>query len=544
MDVKKVLTVAGSDSSGGAGVQADLKTIAAHLMYGESVLCALTAQNTVGVQGVLDVPPEFVAAQLESVFSDVPPDAVKVGMVSTAGAARAVARGLRSHGARNVVVDPVMVATSGGALLRDDAFDALVGELLPAADVVTPNLPEAAALAGLGAEPRDVAGMVEAARAVARLTQGAVLVKGGHLGEGAEAVDVLLLSGASEPVVLRGPRVATRNTHGTGCTLSSAIACGLAEGLSVEEAVRRAKAYLARCLAAGLDVGAGSGPVDHMAPWRARIPAGVSACGGRRTEPGAPRPVSAPSAPARRPGPLTSELARARLADLPARPRVLVVGGSPERPSPQLLATLALQADVVVACDAGADACRAAGVAVDVLVGDDDSVSADGLAFARGTASSELTYPVDKDDVDLGLALTWVRERCPDALDVTLTGVSGGRADHALAALGLAARAADLRPCIEEDGASLRVLSPAGQPTWEFAPGDVGRTASVVALLGPACVSESGMRWDLDHAVLDELDDLGVSNVVEHVGARVTVHGGTALVALLRDRIEKRVTRG
>lgn len=513
VDARKVLSIAGSDPSGGAGVQADLKTIAAHMLYGECVLTALTAQNTTGVQGVLDVPAGFVASQLDSVFEDVPPDAVKVGMVSSAAAVRAVAEGLARHGARNVVVDPVMVATSGGALLEGDALGPLKEELLPLADVVTPNLPEAAALAGMDGEPRDVEGMVEAARAVARLTRGAVLVKGGHLGEGADAVDVLLAPGAPEPVVIGGPRVATRNTHGTGCTLSSAIACGLAEGLGVEQAVRRAKRYLTACLASGLDLGRGPGPLDHMAPFRA--PAGAGAPDGAAGLPGREGGRSA------------------------AGPRVLVVGGSPERPSPRLLRALALQADLVVACDAGADACRAAGVAVDAIVGDDDSVTPEGLAFARSTASQELAYPMDKDEVDLALALEWARKLPGGPFDVTMTGVSGGRTDHALAVLGAAARAADLAPAIEEDRASMRVLSPRGQASWSFSAADVGRTASVVALLGPAVVSERGMRWDLDRARLEPLDDLGVSNVVESAGASVEVHEGAALVCLLRRRVEK-----
>lgn len=267
MDVRKVLTIAGSDSSGGAGIQADLKTIAAHLLYGESVVTALTAQNTRGVSGIMDVPPSFVGAQIDAVFEDVRPDAVKVGMVSSAAIARAVAEGLARHGAGNVVVDPVMVATSGADLMVAGTAEALVGELFPLADVVTPNIPEASALCGFDAGARGVASMVEAARAVALLTPGAVLVKGGHL-DGEQAVDVLMLPGSDEPVVLTAPRVATENTHGTGCTLSSAIACGLARGLAVDCAVREAKAYLHDCLAAGLDIGAGSGPVDHMARLR------------------------------------------------------------------------------------------------------------------------------------------------------------------------------------------------------------------------------------------------------------------------------------
>lgn len=218
---------------------------------------------------------------------------------------------------------------------------------------------------------------------------------------------------------------------------------------------------------------------------------------------------------------------------------VLVVGGSPEAPAPGLLRLLADQADLVVVCDAGADACRAAGVPVDVLVGDDDSVSVEGLAYARACARDELVFPMDKDDVDLGLALRWVRERCPAVCACTFTGVSGGRTDHALAVLGLLARFADLCPRVEENDVSMRVLAPRGCFTWNFSPEDVGRTASVVALTGPAVVSESGMRWNLDRAVLEPLSDLGVSNVVEEPGAHIDVHEGTALVTLLRRRVVK-----
>ena len=227
--------------------------------------------------------------------------------------------------------------------------------------------------------------------------------------------------------------------------------------------------------------------------------------------------------------------------DLAQVKHVLVVGGSPERPEPALLRRLAGEADLVIACDAGADACRAARVRVDVLIGDDDSVSAEGLAYARGLVRDELLFPMDKDDVDLGLAIRWVREHCPRACALVATGVSGGRTDHALAVLGLLARAADLAPCVEENAAAMHVLSPEGASTWEFAPEDLGCTVSVVALLGNACVSETGMRWNLDHATLPALSDLGVSNVIEDAAARVTVHEGTALVVALHERVVKTV---
>ena len=219
--------------------------------------------------------------------------------------------------------------------------------------------------------------------------------------------------------------------------------------------------------------------------------------------------------------------------------RVLVVGGSPERPTAELVRRLAAETDLVVACDAGADACLAASVAVDVLIGDADSASTEALAWARSTALSEEAFPMDKDDVDLGLAVAWVRRWCPGARELVFTGVSGGRADHALAVVGILARAADMAPWVEENTMVMRVLAPVGCSCWQFAPADVGRTASVIAPMGEAVVSERGMRWDLDYAPLAPLSDLGVSNVVEHEGAGVTVHEGVALVCLLRDRIVK-----
>ena len=276
--VPSVLTVAGSDSSGGAGVQADLKTIEAHALYGQSVICALTAQNTRAVRDVMDVPPTFVRAQMDAVFEDIRPSAVKVGMVSSAGNVRAVAQGLRAHEAKNVVVDPVMVATSGGTLLRSEAQAALVDELLPLADVVTPNVPEAEALSGRTVRPDSLDDMVEAARAISALTPGAVLVKGGHQADA--STDVLLLPGSDEPCILRSVRIRTQDTHGTGCTLSSAIACELAlagragacPAGEVVGCVKRAKAYLGRALAAGLRIGAGHGPVWHLAGLGAELP--------------------------------------------------------------------------------------------------------------------------------------------------------------------------------------------------------------------------------------------------------------------------------
>jgi hydroxymethylpyrimidine/phosphomethylpyrimidine kinase len=261
------VTIAGSDPSGGAGIQADLKTFSALGVYGASVITALTAQNTRGVQGIHDVPPEFVALQIDSVFSDLSVAAVKIGMLSRPAIIEAVAAGLDRHGARNVVLDPVMIAASGDALLVPEAVETLRRALLPQALLVTPNLPEAAALLD-GAVATTEAAIREQAARIRALGPGAVLIKGGHA-DGAESVDVLL----DEEGFARfaSPRVATRNTHGTGCTLSSAIAAYLARGLSLDEAVAQAKTYLTNAIAAAdrLAIGHGSGPVHHFhALWR------------------------------------------------------------------------------------------------------------------------------------------------------------------------------------------------------------------------------------------------------------------------------------
>lgn len=209
------------------------------------------------------------------------------------------------------------------------------------------------------------------------------------------------------------------------------------------------------------------------------------------------------------------------------------------RPGPALLRALALQADVVVACDSGADACRAADVRVDVLVGDLDSVSLAGLGYARGCGAEELSCSWEKDATDFGLVIGWLRRTYPGGVRATFTGVCGGRVDHGLAVWGLLARAADLEPAVEEEDASYRVLSAAGVPVWRLGPSDAGRTLSVVALEGGTCVSEGGMHWDLDHAMLGALDDRGVSNIVEAADACVRVHAGTALVQLTHARERK-----
>ena len=254
---KTVLTIAGSDSSGGAGIQADLKTRTALGVYGMSAITAVTAQNTTGGAGIFEADPAFVGLQLDSVFTDIFPDAVKIGMVSGKETIRVIAQKLREYHARNVVLDPVMVSTSGSRLLAEDAMGILAGELLPLSAVLTPNIPEAEILSEMKIE--NEAQMEEAGEKISKRYGGAVLVKGGH--QISTANDVLYRDG--EWIWFRGSRVDNPNTHGTGCTLSSAIACGLAEGKSVEESVRCAKEYLTGALASGLDLGKGSGPLDH-----------------------------------------------------------------------------------------------------------------------------------------------------------------------------------------------------------------------------------------------------------------------------------------
>lgn len=257
------LTIAGSDSSGGAGIQADLKTFTVLGVYGASVLTALTAQSTRGVDAILPVPPEFVAQQIDAVAGDLKIAATKTGMLNDRATVLAVAAGVRRHALHPLVVDPVMVATSGDMLLQPDAVDAVHDELLPLADLLTPNLAEAARL--LDRRPaRDESEMVAQASALLALGPKAVLLKGGH-SEGSEAVDILIARDGA-PVRLALARVATPNTHGTGCTLSAAVAAYLACGASLEEAVRAAKRYVHAALeaGAGAKIGAGPGPVDHL----------------------------------------------------------------------------------------------------------------------------------------------------------------------------------------------------------------------------------------------------------------------------------------
>ena len=243
--MKTALTIAGSDSSGGAGIQADLKAMTMNGVFAMSAITALTAQNTTGVQGIFEVSPAFLGQQIDSVFTDIRPDAVKIGMVASSGLIEVIAERLQHYAAQNIVVDPVMVATSGARLISEDAIATLEARLLPLATVLTPNIPEAEVLSSLTITSPD--DMIAAGKAISERYGCAVLCKGGHrLNEW-----------------FNGKRIDNPNTHGTGCTLSSAIAANLAKGFDLDTAVRRAKDYLSGALAAMLDLGAGSGPMDH-----------------------------------------------------------------------------------------------------------------------------------------------------------------------------------------------------------------------------------------------------------------------------------------
>lgn len=255
--MRTALTIAGSDSSGGAGIQADIKTMTAHGIYAMSAITALTAQNTMGVSGILEVPPEFFADQLDCIFTDIYPDAIKIGMLSSDKIIKVVAEKLRDYRAKHVVLDPVMVSTSGSRLMQEAAVRSMQEELFPLAEVITPNIPEAEALTGI--EIHDAGSMEYAAKKLNERCHCAVLLKGGHRVN--DANDLLCQEG--NMVWIFGERIENPNTHGTGCTLSSAVACGLAEGRSLEEAVRGAKAYLSGALSAQLDLGKGPGPMNH-----------------------------------------------------------------------------------------------------------------------------------------------------------------------------------------------------------------------------------------------------------------------------------------
>lgn len=259
------LTIAGSDSSGGAGIQADIKTMTANGVYAMSAVTALTAQNTTGVYGIQEVAPDFLASQLDCVFTDIPPQAVKTGMVSSTALIQVIADKLREYQARNLVVDPVMVATSGARLISREAVEALKERLLPLAALLTPNIPEAEVLSGLEVSSQE--DMERAARVISERYGCAVLCKGGH--QVSDANDLLWSGGAGR--WFSGRRIDNPNTHGTGCTLSSAIAANLAKGYSLEQAVERAKDYISGALAAMLNLGQGRGPMNHLFDLKSRF---------------------------------------------------------------------------------------------------------------------------------------------------------------------------------------------------------------------------------------------------------------------------------
>jgi hydroxymethylpyrimidine/phosphomethylpyrimidine kinase len=256
--MKKVLTIAGSDCSGGAGIQADIKTITAHKMYSMSVITALTAQNTLGVTAIEDITPQFVSQQLDAVFTDIFPDAVKIGMVSKSEIIVAIAQKLKEYAAKNIVVDPVMVSATGSKLISDEAKSSLQSLLFPLATVITPNIPETEILCGFAIKnPND---MMKAGKILAEKLGTAVLVKGGHSIN--DATDYLCVG--DKITEFSAERINNTNTHGTGCTLSSAIACNLASGKTLAQSVGAAKEYLTGCLKAQLNLGQGFGPLDHM----------------------------------------------------------------------------------------------------------------------------------------------------------------------------------------------------------------------------------------------------------------------------------------
>ena len=255
--MRTAVTIAGSDSSGGAGIQADIKTMMANGVYAMSAITALTAQNTTGVTAILNATPEFLGQELDAIFTDIYPDAVKIGMVSEGGLIRTIAAKLRQYEAKNIVVDPVMVATSGARLISEEAVETLKKELFPLACILTPNIPEAEVLTGM--EVKTTEDMIEAAKRISEEYHCAVLCKGGH--QLNDANDLLYADGTYR--WFNGKRINNPNTHGTGCTLSSAIASNLAKGFSLEESVERAKDYISGALAAMLDLGKGSGPMAH-----------------------------------------------------------------------------------------------------------------------------------------------------------------------------------------------------------------------------------------------------------------------------------------
>lgn len=257
MKTKAALTIAGSDCSGGAGIQADIKTMTMNGVYAMSAITALTAQNTTGVRAIQESTPEFLIQQIDAIFEDIVPDAVKIGMVSSSELIRVIADRLRYYKATNVVVDPVMVATSGSSLMKTDAVQTLINELLPVATLVTPNIPEAQILSGMSIDSKE--DMERAAKTIGDTYSCSVLLKGGH--RVSDANDLLYSSGTMQ--WFAGKRIDNPNTHGTGCTLSSAIASNLAKGFTLNESVQRAKDYISEALAVQLDLGKGSGPMQH-----------------------------------------------------------------------------------------------------------------------------------------------------------------------------------------------------------------------------------------------------------------------------------------
>ena len=253
----KVLTIAGSDCSGGAGIQADIKTITVHKMYAMSVITALTAQNTTGVYGIEEVSKEFVSNQIDCVFKDIEPEAVKIGMVANKEIIEAIAERLSFYNAKNIVLDPVMVSTSGSKLISDEAINTLIEKLMPISKVITPNTKEAEVLCGFKVE--NIEDMIKAAKKIASNLKIAVLVKGGHLSD--DAIDILYEN--DEITYFKSERIDNPNTHGTGCTLSSAIACNLAKGEDLENSIKKAKEYLTGAIKFNLDIGEGRGPLCH-----------------------------------------------------------------------------------------------------------------------------------------------------------------------------------------------------------------------------------------------------------------------------------------
>lgn len=260
--MKTVLSIAGTDPTGGAGIQADLKTIEAHGLFGMSVITVVIAQNTTGVFGIQPVPASLVEQQIDCVFDDIRPDAVKLGMLYNAENIHVTAERLRAHHAQNIVLDPVMMSSSGHDLLRPDAAETLIKEIFPICTLITPNLAEASTLSGLNISTKSQ--MEQAAQTISSTTGSAILIKGGHLSDCADD----LLYADEQMHWLPATRIHNPNTHGTGCTLSSAIACGLAQGLSLIDSVKRAKHYLTACIQYGLDLGHGSGPLQHNVNWR------------------------------------------------------------------------------------------------------------------------------------------------------------------------------------------------------------------------------------------------------------------------------------